>query len=416
MQIACLICPLLLAGSAGWGQNFPGWEEHPGLYFYLVQPAPVWGTGKLSVERTTVRDRTAGKHALRLDFRASKTAPGIVVYRPPGAAVPDRGAFRALSLWVKGDGSKGVGVIGIGSGRDTDPRAQFLLKSTAWQPVRIDWDGFDPPVKSTEIRSIFFTVTPETKRPARYLIDRIELAMSTEAAILDDDIRKIGEAAAKLPDLPMPKDLTAFVTHREKLASFRARLKQKKPLRVLLIGDRVAQGAGLWNVPRGAMPRYLFWGVLKTELERKVPGTTVTPVFVDDPTHAALQFGAMLRRFRFDLVIVQFSVSSVVPGRRRFRRDVRKAEQDIFAACRREKVDVLALIIPPLQSRFKQTDEAAELLTEAARAGVPAADFGKLVSSRGKGLEGACYATPDQINAQGHLLAAKLLTSILTEP
>ena len=61
-------------------------------------------------------------------------------------------------------------------------------------------------------------------------------------------------------------------------------------------------------------------------------------------------------------------------------------------------------------------NEAKALLEEAARAGVAATNFGNLAAARGAGFQGEYYATPDQLNVQGHLLVGTLLTSCLTDP
>ena len=410
------MCAFFCAATAAQETNFVAWEDCPGLHFYLVQDAALWNADTLSVTRTPVRDHVRGDHALELVFRATRGDPGVVVYRPPGFAVARRQPYRALSFWVKGDGSKGIGVIGIGEGQSTDPRARFRLVSKDWEPVRLRWGEFDRAISTPQIQSIFFGVTPETKRPASYVIDRIELARSIDPPLEDDEVRASGRKAAKLREVPQPKDLSTFVMRRDTLATSRTLVKAKKPVRVLVMADAVGQGAGLWNVPAGVRSRYLFWGVLERELKEKGSAASVTPVFVEDPEDAAGRIDTMLRRQRPNLVIVQFSTSAIGANWRSIRNRVRKANQTIFAACRRAKADVIALAIPPLPQPLKQVNEAEVLLEEAARAGVATADFGRLAAARGNGFEGEYYATPDQLNVQGHLLVGKLLTSCLTEP
>ena len=43
-------------------------------------------------------------------------------------------------------------------------------------------------------------------------------------------------------------------------------------------------------------------------------------------------------------------------------------------------------------------------------------NFGKFSSARGAGFEGEYYATPDSLNVQGHLAAARLLAAGLMNP
>lgn len=396
--------------------DFRGWEDHPGLHFYLVQDAPLWTADVLSVTRTPVRDHVRGEHALKLMFHVTQHAAGLVVYRPPGFAAGDRTPYGALSFWVKGDGSEGVGVVGIGDGAADDPRAQFRLGSRDWQPVRLRWQDFDREITAPEIRSLFFSVTSGTRRPAGYIIDRIELARSIDPPDEDEAVREAGRKAAGLVEASRPDDLSAFVSGRDKLSDFRARVEAKKPVRVLVVGDAVAQGAGLWNVPAGVRSTRLFWGVFDGELRKRGAASTVGLQAVSGAADAASRVQVALRRYKPDLVIVQLSSSAPgVSGAGAIAR-TRREVQAVFSICRRGKVPVVALGVPALPDAFRRVDESSVLLEEAVRAGVPTADFGRLAAARGKGFEGEYYAETDQLNVQGHLLAGKLLTTFLTEP
>ena len=176
--------------------DFNGWEARPGLYFHILQSAESWAGGTVSVEYSPVRDRVSGASALRLTFRESQGSPGLVVYRPPGLVARDRRGIVGISFWVKGDGSEGVGVLGIGEGASVDPRAVFLLKSRTWQPVRLTWGNFSAMPKVDVIRSLHFTVTDGTKLPASYIIDRIRLIRSVTPQATDSEVRKEGAKAA----------------------------------------------------------------------------------------------------------------------------------------------------------------------------------------------------------------------------
>jgi len=408
---------IVLCGSACAQEiDFRGWEDCPGLYVWLVQPVELWEAGVLSVECVPVRDHVSGQHALHLVFPAGRTAAGVAVYRPPAFAVRSRAGYQGLSFWVKGDGSEGVGVIGIGDGRSSDPRASFLLRSKTWQPVRFRWNHFDAPIQTPGIPSLFFGVTSDTKRPTSYIVDRLELVRSVEASDEDVALREAGAKAAKLVEVPPPKDLSAFVTNREKLARSRALVAAKKPLRILVLGDALAQGGALWNVPTGVRPRYLFWGAFEQELKRRGVDATVTPVFVENPEDAAGRIDVLLARTKAELVVVELSASRIGADSTALRARAREADRAILGACGRAGADVIALGVPPLPEQFRRADESAILIEEAARAGVPAADFARLSEARGIGFQGEFYATPDQLNCQGHLLLAKLLVSALATP
>jgi hypothetical protein len=272
------------------------------------------------------------------------------------------------------------------------------------------------PVATPGVPSLFFTVTTETKRPASYLVDRMELVRSVGPSAEDAGVAEAGAKAAKLAEVPRPEDLTAFVTGREKLARSRALVAAKKPLRVLIIGDAPAQGAGLWNVPAGVRGRTLFWGAFAEELKRRGVEATVTPVFVENPVEGASRMDVMLARTKADLAVIELSTSPVGRDSTVLRVNAREADRAMFESCRRAGAEVIAVGVPALPDQFRRADEAGLLLEEAGRAGVAAADFGRLSEARGRGFEGEFYATPDQLNCQGHLLLAKLLVSAVTNP
>lgn len=405
----------LSAASAAQEVDFQGWEDHPGLYFHLLQPARLWRAAELSGSCSVVRDHVSGETALRLEFAAGRDEAAAFLYMPPTFAVSNRGPSRGISFWVKGDGSDGVGVIGIGKGRGSDPRAEFLLRSRQWQPVRLRWNDFDRAIATPRIRSFFFTVTPQTKRPASYLIDRIEVVRAVGPAETDDEVRAAGAEAAKLPEPRSPEDLSAFVARREGLAGIRRLVAEKKPVRVLVIGDSIAQGAALWNVPAGVRARYLFWGALHRRLRGAGSETTVVPVFVEGPEDAAARIRGALASVKPHVVVVQLSSSrpGVAPGERT---RAHEAVRRLLTACRRRNTPVLALAVPPLPGPLRRINHGEILLEEAARANAAACDFSKLAAARGKGFEGEFYATAEQLNVQGHLLAARLLTSVLSNP
>jgi len=409
---------LALSGSTALAQetNFRSWQDFPGLNFYLVQQAESWEAGALSVEWRPVRDRVSIEPALRLDFAAGPVSPGLALYRPAGPAAASRAGYAGLGFWVKGDGSPGVGVVGIGEGRSVDPRAYFFLRNKTWQPVRLRWSDFDMPVVTPGIPSLFFSVTNETKRPASYLVNRMELVRSVGPSAEDAALAEAGAKAAKLPDAARPEDLSAFVTGREKLARTRALVAAKKPLAVLVIGDGLAQGAGLWNVPAGVRGRILFWGVLEQELKRRGVDATVTPVFVENAVEGASRMDVMLARTKADLAVIEMSALPLGRDAAVLGVTLREAERRMFESCRRAGAEVLAVGVATLPDRFRRTDEAGLLLEEAARAGLAAADFTRLGEARGKGFQGEYYATADQLNCQGHLFLAKLLLSAITNP
>ena len=402
------------ATAAAQGIDFHGWEARPGLYFHILQSAELWAGGTVSVQHSPVRDHVSGVSALRLTFKKSSAPAGIVVYRPPGFVARARQGFVGISFWIKGDGSAGVGVLGIGEGRNVDPRAVFFLKSRTWQPVRLRWENFNALPKVNVIRSLHFSVTDGTKRPVSYLIDRIRLIRSVTPQATDSEVRKEGAKAAKLPDVPRPTDLSKFISGAEKLSAFRAKLaKAKHPtVKVLVVTDAVSENAGLWNIPPGEVGKHVFPGVLESELKRVNTNAKVVSISTEGPADADSRVRAAILRDRPDLVVVQFSYSAPTTVRVRLTRDPRKAIRNIFSTCRRHGVPAIAMPIPALPDRMIRTDTAGMLREVAAGAGIPIADFGALAAARGVGFEGEYYSTPTSLNVQGHRLAGQLLASV----
>ncbi len=413
--ILTTVC-LLTTSLAAWAQevDLRGWEDTPGLYGYLFQPEAAWQAGLLNVEHRPVRDRVSGAGALSLTFRGDG-APATFVYRPPGPAFAGRKDWAGLSLWVKGDGSEGVGVLGIGDGGPNDPRVTFNLTQKTWQPMRVRWEDFRPPVASASVSAIFFSLTPDTKRPAAFLVDKLELVRGIGPSRDDDAVRAAGAKAAKEADVPRPADLAKFAKGRERFAALRAKLVEKQPVRVLVVGDAVASGSALWNVPPGARPRVLFWGRLADALKAKSPGSAVATVFVDGPESAVTQTPGAIRALKADAVIIELSASppGVPVGAVSRARESVKALLDI---CRNARAEALVLPVPPLADPLRRVDYAAILAEEAGRSGVPCVDFAAFAAARGKGFEGEYYLAPDALNVQGHEAAAKLIESALVGP
>ena len=221
--------------------------------------------------------------------------------------------------------------------------------------------------------------------------------------------------SAKEPDAPRPEDLSKFVTGRERFADLRAKLDAKKPVRVLVVGDAVAQGTMLWNVPPGSRPETLFHGRLRAALRARSPESAVATMLVDGPESAAAQIPGGLRSFKPDVVVVELSCSapgvSVGAAPR-----AREAVKTLFEICRNARVEALVLPIPPLADAFRRVDYAEILLDESTRANVPAINFAAFAAARGGGLEGEYYAAPDAFNVQGHAAAARLLEYVLVNP
>ena len=412
----CALLAVLVLTSSALGQatDLRGWEDLPGLFGYVVQPESAWRAGVFGVECRPVRDRVAGAGALALTFRG-EGEPAAWVYRPPGEAFAGRTGYIGISIWVKGDGSEGVGVLGIGDGSPNDPRVTFDLRQKSWQPVRVRWEAFRPPFTAAAVRELFITVTPATKRPATVIVDKLELIRGIGAARDDEAVRAAGEKAAKEPEVARPADVSKFVAGRERFADLRAKLDAKKPVRVLVLGDTLAAGASLWNVPSAVRSGALFWGHLDRALKAKSPEAAAAPVFVEGPEAAAQMLPALLRAQKPDAVVIALSCSA--PGvRLGAEMRAREAVKTLLEICRNARVEALAAPIPPLPDAFRRVDYAAILIDEAAKADAPSIAFGAFAAARGRGFEGEYYAAPDALNLQGHAALAQIIEYVLVNP
>ena len=279
--------------------------------------------------------------------------------------------------------------------------------------MRLRWDDFDRPVPKAQIESFTFGITPETKRPAHYIVDRIQLVREPKPSVEDDAVRAAGMKAAKDPEPRRPKDLAKFVSQRGKLAPVVDLLKAKKPVRVLLIGDSLAQAGTLWNVPDGVRREHLFWGRLQKRFGSENPKANVRVMIAASPVDAAGRLPALLDRLKPQLVVLQFSSSPPEPGKPGVETRNRAAAVRLIDQVTRAGVPTIAVPVPSLPGRLRQLN-TAQMLAEAASAkDVPVADFGRLAAARGPGWQGEYYATPDQLNIQGHWLLADLLSQAL---
>ncbi len=431
---ACLAAATLQAQVA----DLRGWNETPGLYFYLIQPPSAWQEGFMTGEHRPVPDRVSGKAGVLLTFKAepepakvdamevvssapvAEKPPAVFVYRPPAAVFTARDGWAGFCLWVKGNGTEGVGVIGIGEGAPNDPRVMFSLREKTWQPVRVRWEEFNPAFRSTSVPSLFFTVTFGTKRPASFIVGRLELIRAVGPAVEDDALRAMGAKTAKEPEVERPKDLSPFAGGGDVLAGVRAKIEGKSPVRVLVLGDAVAAGASLWSIPPAARSRALFPGLLDAALKARDPAASVVTVIVDGPESASGPLLAALRpsapnAARPDVVVLEFSCSA--PGiPLGAGANAKKATQALLELCHASGVPVIALPVPALKDDFKRVDYGTVLFDAATAAKVPTISFGAFAAARGKDYEGEYYAAADALNPQGHAAAAQLLQSVLVKP
>ena len=241
-QLSFVTAVVILAGANAWAQTdaqgnlpFYAWEECPGVYFYLMeQPAH-------SIEMRATYDCVTPPTGLLLEFPANGKE-GLVFKELARKESKDVSGFAGLSVWVKGDGSTGKGMVQLGY--RGGPRFEFPLADKRWHRVDVPWDKL-PGADTKNVEVLAFGLTADSPRPARYVIDRPLFvkdfaALGDEKALAD----KANAAQPKAdPPMPVPK---AYATGGGTLVESKVLMENKKPIRIVACGDSVTGGAQLW--------------------------------------------------------------------------------------------------------------------------------------------------------------------------
>jgi hypothetical protein len=238
-----LVLVLLLLAPASFAiKPLENFEDYPGFGFLVFQTPEQWQANLDSVIMSFSNDSVTGHSALKLAFPSVPGIPGRIVRANTFANF--EGA-KAISFWLKGDGSRGYGIVSLAQKVDA-PKARFYLRDKRWRRVVIPWNRFQPWAGSVPL--LAFGLSPDSPRPCSYIIDKIEAVEST--ALIAEDTR-LADAANKAtfsPDPALPNVFDRYFAYTNYLATARLDLKSRKPLTVLVLGDLVARGDKLYNV------------------------------------------------------------------------------------------------------------------------------------------------------------------------
>jgi len=162
--------------------------------------------------------------------------------------------YKGLSLWFKGDGSDATAIL------TTDyagSKARFAIpmNDTNWRKVIVPWEKMG-------LTGGFWFLTYGMERADKgranwYVVDRVHLYKQEKV-----------EEITPTPDADPPGMIPAkaFVSGRENITKTLAKLKEKKPVKIVIAGDSIPCGAQLWYAGPDAVKR-IYWNVLGQRLK-----------------------------------------------------------------------------------------------------------------------------------------------------
>ena len=237
-----VLAALSLLGLAqvalGGDKEFVHFDEYPGVFMYY------WETPEHSVEMSVTADSVSGGTALRVEFRDVTFTKALLLRETGRNEGKNFSAFEGLSFWCRGDGSNGHGTVILGYG--TGPMAKFALSETKWHRVDLRWKDFEPAANPAGVGAFCIGLAPGSPKPAVFTLDRPKFVKSFAAL---GDEKALGEKANAAPP---PAQLAEFVparyvTSAKSVEKLKARMKAKKPVKILAWGDSFTLGSQLWT-------------------------------------------------------------------------------------------------------------------------------------------------------------------------
>ncbi len=336
---------------------FFAWNRYPGLFFYYRErPAH-------TIEMTVTYDRVTDPAALKLSFPQPKGRVSTIFKELARNEGKDFGNYEGLSLWVKGDGSAGHGMVVLGM--ESGPTASFPLTDTKWHRVDIPWDVFDRRVNTSSISILAFGLKSGSPRPAHYLIDRPQFV--PKFADLGDEAELAEQANSARPKLEAKTPEPASLASRgNTLVNARKLLKSKKPINILCWGDSVTGGAQLWTVgDEEAQARARYRGQLQQHL---IKHYGYEDIHVMGVTHGGYQARQAVRNLQKevldnkpDVVVLAFGAG-----------DALYSDPETFKDCypkmveriRAAGIEIILFVPTPVQFRVATSDQIARFVRE----------------------------------------------------
>jgi lysophospholipase L1-like esterase len=246
--------------TAAWGDESPAVVK-PLMADPLLLPPMVPAGEKLLLEGTSPGVRVWDQWSSGRIWNYGTTesvgdGAGMIIYAPPDAkgrviaydigvkveADADRNPtnWQGVCLWVKGDGSEAQGVLGWNW--YVENPYKFSLKNASWHKLFVRWKDFRPPVLGRQLYFPNFTIErADTNASNWFIVDRVHL-------FKEEKVEEIRPTPRK--DLPGDISAEQFLCGREHIGKTLQKLKAKKPVTIVIIGDSITAGAQLWYAPK----------------------------------------------------------------------------------------------------------------------------------------------------------------------
>lgn len=247
------------AGEASRGYYEPNFfESRPGVLFYLFQDEALWRRDVLSVVHHATTECVTPPVALALEFPALDADAGLMGLDVEQALAKGEGSGRnrmpadavGISFWLKGDGSKGTGLIQLRDDSRADgPAFEFPLSDRNWRRIFVKWDDFTPAARPADATVLGFGLKSGSARPASYIVDALRFEKTSQD---DPALSALAEAAntgRELVEIPVRPAPATCVYNKEGLVRARAKVRRGEGLKWLAYGDSVTVPVQQWNIP-----------------------------------------------------------------------------------------------------------------------------------------------------------------------
>ncbi len=389
--------------------------------------------------------------------------PGILFHLPKGVdggevlaydiGVPKNqvGKYKGLCFWIRGDGSDGVLRIGTSWSQKYGSAlvGDFTLSKTKWRKVHVPFSKFSESVAHREFWFLNFRIIPKnTLKSSWVALSRVHLYKRKVVEKITP--RELADPAGHLP-------AENFISASDKLASIKKRLAEKKPVKLLIMGDSITAGAQLWYMAKeGVEKGYLnetYGALLFDQLKQYYKYTTTNILFnIWDPQRKLFRtynihgkrvplkwknrgleviiaagpaqrspFGVKhfkrLARFKPHLTLWNYGANDAINS------DY-TGYQTAFAELQKLINNNGRLLVPGAITPYlgdlrymQQAKKMAEVVRQEARKyTLPLIDFRKAFAARGESLMGDLFSDSVHPNGFGHIIMARLTSALLGVP
>jgi len=394
---------VLAVPALGQGVKLKAFEEHPGVWFRIFEDR------EGSIVNYATHEAVTGETAMRVVVPEGREPVGFILYELHG----EWNGTKALSFWLKGDGSEGFGEVSVGYNRN-GPKAFFSLADATWHHVIIPWADFGPELDPTGIATINLSLKTGSPRPASYTVDAIAAVATLEESAEDIQIKARLEQLphAADPDFPNPAD---YVTGAEALRKTLTKLQAKEPVTIAALGDSITAGAQLWNLrPEERQQSAIYHQRLGTMLREKFGYDAITVINAGVGGNQSFQGLERLEKDVLahtpDLVVVLLGANDANYGSlERFRDSM----EQIVARLKKAGCEIVLMTPLPMAFEPGKTAPFAEFVKElAAKHKTALADIRSAMLFRGEGFIGEMLADTVHINQRGHDLLARVLFAL----